>query len=280
MPLSGVVVLFFPDENELIRNIQSYINYLDLLYIIDNSTGDVGYENRLKEFSIPVIYVRNSKNIGIAAALNTAVTLAHQNGYEWMLTMDQDSYFEEVEISSFIELFNSDFKDKKELAILSPQTEGYGNGTSKKTFHSVITTITSGSLLNLNISRELGGFDEKLFIDEVDFDYCYRCILAGYKIFQLDNVYLNHRLGNNIKSGYFSIIKRSNRIIHNPTRVYYMVRNHFYMVSRYGKLFPETFKKRKIDLLTTLKNNLLFSGNFFKVLKSAVRGYIHFLQKK
>ena len=161
-----------------------------------------------------------------------------------------------------------------------PLTYDQKNKPKTNNFHPVVTTITSGSLLNIEICKKLGGFDEKLFIDEVDFDYCYRCILAGYKIYQFDHVYLTHRIGKSIKTGYFSVIKRSNRVVHNPTRVYYMVRNHLYMSSKYAKSFPEEFSQRRIDLFITLKNNLLFSGHFFKVLKSAIKGYIHFFQKK
>ena len=34
--------------------------------------------------------------------------------------------------------------------------------------------MTSGNLLNLKIAEKIGDFEEKLFIDEVDHDYCYR----------------------------------------------------------------------------------------------------------
>ena len=82
MPIAAVVVLYFPDEDELIKNIQSYIHFLDLLYIIDNSDGLTEYQHKLKQFPVPVIYIKNEKNLGIAAALNIAVDFAHQKN-QW-----------------------------------------------------------------------------------------------------------------------------------------------------------------------------------------------------
>ena len=55
--------------------------------------------------------------------------------------------------------------------------------------------ITSGSLINTSIFSEIGGYNEKLFIDEVDHEYCYRIKMLGYSVLQLENILLNHTLG-------------------------------------------------------------------------------------
>jgi rhamnosyltransferase len=278
--IAGVVILYYPDKNEFLTNIKSYHSFVGKLIVIDNTPGLENYQNELGAFE-NLVYIKNEKNYGVASALNTAVRLAHASQYDWLLTMDQDSFFEPEQISNFINYFTEDFIDRNDVAIVCPEHELKPTKAEKiNSFHPVITAITSGSIVNLDICRKLEGFEERLFIDEVDFEYCYRCNLAGYKIFQYDHVFLSHSIGRKISAGYFASIKRSQRIIHSPTRVYYMVRNHLYLASKYGKYFPEEFQKRRKALIVTLKNNLLFSGKFFQVCKAAWKGYKDFKQNK
>jgi rhamnosyltransferase len=147
-------------------------------------------------------------------------------------------------------------------------------------YKEVVHAITSGSIINTTICKRLNGFEEKLFIDDVDFEYCYRCVIAGYKIIQLSNIYLNHSLGTQREAGYFSVLGKSGRSIHSPFRIYYMVRNFFFVSTIYGKYLPEEMRQRRKELAVVLKNNLLFSGNFFKVLAAAIKGYLHFKLNK
>lgn len=44
--------------------------------------------------------------------------------------------------------------------------------------------------------KKIKGFNNELFIDTVDTDFCYRLLLNGYRIIQLKNIYLDHQLGN------------------------------------------------------------------------------------
>ena len=81
---------------------------------------------------------------------------------------------------SFTINYNKPFENKVELA---------------KTF------ITSGNLLNLDTWEKLGGFDEKLFINEVDTIFAFLLRKKGYKIFEFYNVKMNH----NIFDKYFKL---------------------------------------------------------------------------
>jgi len=67
--IAGLIVLYNPDQN-VIGNIQSYINQLSMFYVVDNSEV---YNNKIietiKSFSISK-YIFNGENLGIAKALN------------------------------------------------------------------------------------------------------------------------------------------------------------------------------------------------------------------
>ncbi len=58
--------------------------------------------------------------------------------------------------------------------------------------------MTSGSVISVRKALEIGGFDERLFIDEVDHEICYRAVGAGFSLFQSSDVFLSHQLGNPI----------------------------------------------------------------------------------
>jgi rhamnosyltransferase len=277
--LAGVIVTYCPDKKELEKNIHSYLHSLDVLYVIDNT----GNENPalaavIKSISSKIVYIANNENTGIGAALNKAATAALAGGYTWLLTMDQDSYFVEEQLMGYQKVFFTSFFHRTDIAVLAPSyvKKRIFESTASDAYKEVKAVITSGSLIQLEIWDRLKGFEEKLFIDEVDHEYCYRAIQQGYHVILLPNIYFEHSLGTMRQAGYFGPIARRNRRIYPPARVYFMVRNYLYVRKKYRSIFSEEFKERDKQLLTLLKNSLLFSGYFWKSLKSILRGYRDF----
>ena len=280
MKIAGVVILYNPDEAAVIRNIESYIHFLDSLIVFDNSNCAEEFLKRVKDISNKIIFISNAQNEGIAKPLNKALELVAEK-YNWLLTMDQDSYFEEKHGEEYFSGFKQLFYHSLNIAIVCPNHSLPKESViADRNYKEVIRAITSGSIINTKICKKLKGFDEKLFIDDVDLEYCYRCVLAGYKIIQFLNIYLKHELGTKKKAGYFNVFKKSDRSLHSPFRIYFIVRNFLYVLSKYQKLLPEEMKERKKGLLVILKNNLFFSGRFFQVLIAIIRGYLHFKLNK
>ena len=280
MQISGVVILYYPDEEETIRNIQSYIDYVNTLFVFDNSNCKKHFIERIKTISSKIVVISNNKNEGIAKPLNKAMKLAEGES-DWLLTMDQDSYFEPKQASLYFNSFNQLFFQSENIAIVCPNHSSQNRSTEiNGKYEEVGRAITSGSIINTKICKKLNGFEEKLFVDDVDFEYCYRCIIAGYKIIQFSGIYLNHSLGTQKKAGYFSIVRKSSRSFHSPFRIYYMVRNYLYVSAKYEKLLPREIRRRRKELFVILKNNLFFSGQFIKVFVAAIKGYLHFKLNK
>jgi len=280
MLISGVVILYHPDPQEIIRNIHSYIDYVDILIIFDNSYSSPDLIKKIKAESSKIIFIQNEGNEGIAKPLNKALEMVIDKSL-WLLTMDQDSYFEPAQASAFFNSFNKLFFHAENVAVLCPNhSDRAESSIINDDYEQVDKAITSGSVVNTRICSQLKGFEEKLFIDYVDFEYCYRCIMSGYKIIRFSNIYLNHTIGVKRQAGYFSVFKKSNRSIHSPFRVYFMVRNFLYVSKKYKRHLPEEIKQRKKELSVILKNNILFSGQFFRVLIAIIKGYLHFKQNK
>lgn len=268
--IASITVLYNPDKS-FIQNIDSYSPYVSLLIIIDNSdipdpTFLAGFDTNPK--SKLVVY---NENRGVAKALNDAVKIARVNGFEWLLTMDQDSCFDDNMIKKYLQHLEQ-LPQKESIAAIGPVFEqGKINDEGAKYVSSL---ITSGSLINTRICEELGGFNEELFIDEVDHEYCYRAILKDYKIIQLQDIFLQHSLGKQQSVTTISGIKNKIKSLHSPLRLYYMVRNSCYVISKYKKAFPDEMRLKRKDVLVRIKNNFLYGNRKWDVLKYAAKGFM------
>jgi rhamnosyltransferase len=150
--------------------------------------------------------------------------------------MDQDSFFENGDF------FNKAYKliENKNLGIIAAS---YGGKIPFKLgvindFHEILFTITSGNIVAVEAWEKCGKFEEKLFIDEVDHDFCLRLKIHFYKTVTSNDVFLKHKLGNSysIKMP-FSRTKREIGI-HKPLRIFFMVRNGLYVAAKYFFVSP------------------------------------------
>ena len=75
---------------------------VEKLYLVDNSEIS---DNGIKKYFInnkKIIYIENNSNTGVAHALNQGAGLAITDGYDWLLTLDQDSKPDQVMIESLV----------------------------------------------------------------------------------------------------------------------------------------------------------------------------------
>lgn len=227
MKMVGVVILYNPTD-KVFENILSYYSKLELLWIMDNS--EIQNKCLIKKLkALPNIrYIFFGENRGISFALNYAI--CHSENYKYILTMDQDSSYDDGMIEQYFFLVKKFNKQDSRIAV-------YGSNYLKLTegaagFYYVKSVITSGSIVNIDIAKRIGLFDENLFIDEVDHEFCYRAKKNGFHIVLLPSIKLKHHLGNPITR---KILKKtfysSN---HNALRKYYIVRNRIYVMKKYS----------------------------------------------
>lgn len=119
MKLCALVVWFNPEklENPLER-IRSYSSFVEKVYIVDNSEKDNSF---LASKIENAIYIPLMKNTGIAHALNVGLKKAIADGFEWCITMDQDSVWEKEEIQKYIKIAE---ENKNEYQNFSPAIRG------------------------------------------------------------------------------------------------------------------------------------------------------------
>ena len=114
------IVSYNPDIKRFKENIDSILSQVDKLIIIENGSKDSeeiikiikSYdENRIK-------LVVNSKNMGIAKALNQIMVCAEKANYEWVITLDQDSVCPENLVKEY-----SKYIEEDNVAIICPQIQ-------------------------------------------------------------------------------------------------------------------------------------------------------------
>ncbi|MEE1022828.1 MAG: hypothetical protein U0L83_06835 [Muribaculaceae bacterium] len=209
--VAAIIVTYHPDIQRLIKNIHAIIDYVDKLIIWRNSNDDV---SELTSISSKILVCGNGSNKFLSEPYNRALKWCKKNGYKYLLTMDQDSLWDNLE--GFLQTVS--ISEASDIAIYSPnmnKVELSCDILVDKEF-----VISSGSLINIDIALKIGGFNEKYKIYWVDSEFCFRARANGYKIVMLPNYNIAHELGKQTKTlfGYTT----SN---YSPIVYYYMMRN-------------------------------------------------------
>ena len=281
MKIAAGIVLMNPQIERLENNISSVINQVDYLCLIDNHSENIAEIKQLITKFTNIILVEFKENKGIAFALNRIVDFADNNKCEWVLTLDQDSICPNNLIDEYKKYFGYD----SDVAMFTPKivdlNEGNGSAVDYKgDFEYVERCITSAGLLNVKASRTIGNFDEKMFIDYVDFDLCQNLLNHGYKILRVNTAELVHEVGSAQKITLFNHIGKVFKIKklqkpiytynHSPLRTYYYVRNTLYYIAKYKDTINVAAEKRCLIRWLALK--ILFEKEKKAKIKATVKG--------
>lgn len=261
----GVVTLYHP-TNKDIKNIYTYLDDIEKLYIIDN-TEEKDNEKRLPK-SKKIEYIFNHENIGVAKALNIGAKKAIEDGYSYLLTLDQDTTFK----PGVMDMLKDTIRrfDMKDIAIVTP----WHNTKQKikeidEEYDYPPTIITSGNILNLDIWKKLGGFKDFFFIDGIDIEYSLNLRKHGYKILRVVKAKIDHELGD-IKYKQF-LGKTYVCSNYSAIRRYYIMRNNHYIFDMY-KDFDPNICWSLLAQKENMKSVLLFEKDKFRKLRNYFRG--------
>jgi rhamnosyltransferase len=283
MKIAATVILYNPEDGDL-QNILTYSHKVEKLYVYDNSEKKecllfLKKHNKNNQ----IIYSSDFQNQGIAIRLNQACNQAISDGYDYLLTMDQDSSFIEGNLKLYFEdIEKYPSKDSVGIFGLNYNSEITKAKSQNRNTTEVHNLITSGSIINLKHFKEIGGFDENLFIDGVDFDFCIATIKCGYKCIFFNDNYFIHQIGLITRKGSFKslyFIKKEKQL-HSPIRIYYMQRNMLYLEKKYASIFPEYVQEIKKCYTTVINTNFNYSRNLITFFKYKFKGINDFKKGK
>jgi len=277
MKISSTVVVYNPDE-QVFLNIETFINGVDILYIIDNS--DKPNENIIEKFKEldKTKYISNNGNLGVAYALNIAVKESISNGYDFLLTMDQDST-PDVKMLENMKCFIKE-NNVSDIGIIAP-VQIFLEGqkiNNNKLYEELDMTMTSGNLVNLKILSTIDGFMNDLFIDQIDHEYCLRLRSKGFRVLQLNNAILYHKLGDTKHVNL--IVTKKMFISHNPIRIYYLFRNGFYVNKLYKSQFPNFSKYFIRRIISEFIYTILIEKNKIQRFQFMYKGFMDYKKNR
>jgi rhamnosyltransferase len=225
--LAGMVTLYNPTDED-INNMNSYIDDVDVLYVIDNTEGKDN-KDRLPD-NKKIKYIFKNENVGVATALNEAAKMAIKDGYKYLLTNDQDTFFRKDVIKGMKNDIES--HDMSDIGIVTPwHNTKLLNEKPKVKYDDPHDVMTSGNILNLDIWKKIGGFKDWLFIDGIDIEYCINLHKQGYHILRNNSLIIDHNLGDLFYK------KLPGRLYlctnHAAIRRYYIMRNYHYIFDMY-----------------------------------------------
>lgn len=284
----AIIVSYNPDKN-LLDSVNLLISQVEKIIIVDNGSieekrKDISSIKDIDNERIEVIF--NEENLGIATALNIGVREALKQGFNWILTMDQDSKASKDMVEKMFEVYNNiDEKERKSILSIFPnfvdeRIQSIEENSVMNTYEYVDADITSGNLVKAEVFDKVGFFDDSLFIDLVDTDFCMRLNEKNIKMIKVRDAILYHSLGES--QSVKSIFGKFNTSNHSALRRYYMTRNRFYIWEKYKDLNSFTlnrdkklFKKEFIKIILGEKDKvnkikMVFKG--YKDYKKGIRG--------
>ena len=236
-----VIVTYNPNASLLQKNLDAVSGQVDALFVSDNSTSPSAEAAALFDSlsgSRSATYHKMGGNLGIAAAQNAGIGNLLDLGCDYIFFLDQDSTVPPGMVESLVEAAGRLRLDGVKLGAIGPRPFNRGEnrdyrGTVVKgtrlsdSITAIPEIISSASLVPASVFADAGMMDASLFIDYVDFEWCWRAAAKGYRFFILESVRLSHQVG----EGDRKFLGRKIPIA-TPFRLYYQVRNFFLLAPR------------------------------------------------
>jgi rhamnosyltransferase len=210
--------------------------------VVDDGSEAIraSFYSELRKFSNVEILLKPT-NLGIADSVNQGISILERSGmqdYEWVVFFDQDSIFD----AAFLSVIQQSAID---LAARGVAVGAVGPGIIGDMPYrrykgaepvSVPEIIQSGAIFSMEALRAVGGAESDLVIDCVDTDICLKLRRAGYSIFVLPDLRLDHRIG---EGKFIRLLGRRVAVTyHSPQRRYYITRNRLRVLTRHGLREP------------------------------------------
>jgi rhamnosyltransferase len=275
MKIISIIVVYNAKESAIRSLHQSLVNQVDNLIFVKNDNSNSEWISRL----LHSFLIDLKKNMGIAYAQNRGIETAIKLGAEWVLFSDQDTVYPNdyifrifntvldkglENIGALTPVFYDEVK-KQYAKIMLTKTKAVFPELGK--IYEVAHSISSGTLVPIKVIQKVGLMKEELFIDFVDFEWCWRLEKKGLKIYCLSAVVIHHQLGDSLKN--IAGIKVVSRKLF---RFYYIIRNGYYLITA-GYLNGRDYFLYQILMLkkifeTILLNN--FSKESIRVVRKAI----------
>lgn len=238
----AVIVTYHPDAG-FAERAEAAARLTNQLVIVDNGSDARAIE-QLRQVGrrTGAHLILNSRNRGLAAALNQGCRWVAEQGAAWALLFDQDTAPHPGLLSALRGVYQN-IEDPGKVAVVGSNYHEPSLGRTKfempsgpQPYAEAKTVITSGSLVSLSAMQTVGPFREEFFIDHVDDDFCLRARSLGFRVLITREPLVTHAVG--APSLHRMPWRRYGTSNHSAVRRYYMTRNHVRLVREYVRRDP------------------------------------------
>lgn len=250
--LATITVTHNPAQPELYAQLNA-LPACSIKVIVDNASAPqcIAEIESLADRFENVILIRNTVNLGLAAAVNKGAQwlTSQKSNTEFVLLLDQDSEPMPGSIITLVSAFHELQSAGNNVGCVGPLledpdtylTHGFHQSTGLRWTRAYpkpgsaiplrcINLNGSGTLLTLELFQQLGGLDEKLFIDHVDTEWSFRVLAHGYELWGIPNALFKHSMGQ--KTVRFWLFGWKLWPVRSPQRHYYLYRNAMILMRR------------------------------------------------
>jgi len=267
MKILGVITSFYPDINELERNINSFLPEIEHLIIWENTPKEKSYIQQLIEkLNSTKVEVRTTgENEYLAVPFNLCARFALENSFTHLLTMDQDSCFSKDQFTKYIS--EIEYFTSNKIAAFGPNSSSREQNENLEVDHIFI----SGAIYPLDVFFELNGFNEELVIDAIDTDYCFRAKEKNYKIIVFPNVNLEHNMGYRYKHWTGLTL-----VPYSAQRTYYYIRNSLWLWKKFPQYYTKEYRKSFIKFKVVYRTlKLIFEKDSLRKFDAIFKALSH-----
>lgn len=236
MKIFAILVTYNPDFSLLDNCISSLFPQVDSIVVVNNGKTSLYTEkflddaNKFSKLEFHIIEL--GKNYGIAYAQNRGIEYALSHGADYVLFSDQDTTYSDDFIQKSLACYER-HKEEKIAAIVplfyNENKKQYAQVNITKTKaitpelgceYYVTHAISSGTVCPTAIFSDIGIMNERLFIDWVDYEWCWRAVNKGFKIICDTNIVIHHNMGDSFKN----VLGRK-IVVYSDFRNFYFFRN-------------------------------------------------------
>ncbi len=276
----AVVVTHFPDAG-FPERLEKIALQASPVIVVDN--GTTGKPALSLEMALAAtgaaICLRNHENVGVAAALNQGIRKAMEEDGRcgWIATFDQDSLPAPDMVEKMLRAWKSHPQPEK-LMVAGPRTLFVGSTfrppvAVDPSWQEATYVITSGSLFSARAFAAAGYFNEALFVDYVDIEYCLRLKTLGYRVIEVQSAEILHQMGR-LEEGVL-MGEKVHPTHHPPLRRYYQFRNALLLHRQYRESQRPWLRGNRITLLKMLILILRYERQRLRSLLQILRGIVH-----
>ena len=276
----SITVAFNPAPMRLAEQIAALRTQVDEIIVMDNgSVPSVTSLFARPEIAalvsekLPINFIVLEENLGVASGFNIGIEASRKRGAEFVLLLDQDSIPATDMVTRLLAGYQQaasesaantvaavgprivDSRDKHDYPFIRLgwiRNQHLRCTSSQQKTIACDFLISSGALIPVGAFDKIGKFDDALFIDSVDLEWCCRARARQFSLYGVCNAELDHRLGDERHL----VLNQKNVVVHSPVRIYYQTRNRIALYRR--SYMPLKWKMKDFVRMTARFLTIMF----------------------